>query len=526
MIKALSHSARLAWAGFVLARHGVLPPPPPDGGPSLPVRAMLALARMGAGSNHGNDGGERLSKTLTSLGPSYIKLGQFLATRPDMIGPEMAQNLSRLHDRLAPFAQDDAIAMVERELGAPADKLFDAFGAPVAAASIAQVHKARIAGDGTSREVAVKLLRPGIERRFRADLETFGFAARMAERFSEEARRLRPVDSIAMLAESVSIEMDLRLEAAAISEMAENTADDEGFRVPTVDWQHTARRVLTTEWIDGVKLDDVAALGKAGHDLKKLGQTIMQSFLRHAIRDGFFHADMHPGNLFVDAGGTIVAVDFGIMGRLSQKDRRFLAEILLGFITGEYHRLAEIHFEAGYVPREQSVGNFAQALRAIGEPIMGREADDISMGRLLEQLFFVTGQFNMKTQPQLLLLQKTMVVAEGVARTLDPKLNMWTAGEPVVREWMEQTLGPEGRIQDAAAGAAALGRLLADLPETLAGVGGIVQELGLSSGSGANPPERVASGAPGPGGFRGAGATTALWIVAIALSVIAAAMVL
>ncbi|MCG8649937.1 MAG: AarF/UbiB family protein, partial [Pirellulales bacterium] len=370
--------------------------------------------------------------------------------------------------RLPPFSMAEAERAVKDSLGAPVEDLFAEFGPPVAAASIAQVHKASVNDEsGEKRAVAVKVLRPGIEARFRKDLDAFGFAAGMIEWVHAPSRRLRPTAVVDTLARSVAIEMDLRMEAAAISEMADNTANDEGFRVPRVDWPRSAQRVLTLDWIDGVPLSDHAALKEKGHDLKALGALLIRSFLRHAMRDGFFHADMHPGNLFVDEAGNIVAVDFGIMGRLGPMERRFLAEILYGFITRDYRRVAEVHFEAGYVPRRQSVAMFAQALRAIGEPLMDRTADEISMGHLLGQLFQYTEVFDMQTQPQLLLLQKTMVVVEGVGRALDPQLNMWTTAEPVVREWMESQLGVEGRLQDAAEGAEQVGQFVGVIPKLL-----------------------------------------------------------
>jgi ubiquinone biosynthesis protein len=289
----------------------------------------------------------------------------------------------------------------------------------------------------------------------------------MIERLHRPSRRLRPVAVVETLARSVEIEMDLRMEAAAISEMADNIKDDAGFRVPKVDWTRSARRVLTLDWIDGTPIADHDALRKAGHDLPALGVRLMQSFLKHAMRDGFFHADMHPGNLFVNADGDIVAVDFGIMGRLGLKERLFLAEILHGFITRNYRRVAEVHFEAGYVPRKHSVELFAQALRAIGEPLMDRTASEISMAQLLGQLLRYTEVFDMQTRPELLLLQKTMVVVEGVGRSLDPNLNMWTASEPVVRDWMESHFGAEGRLEAAAEGAASVGRFVGDIPKLL-----------------------------------------------------------
>jgi ubiquinone biosynthesis protein len=325
--------------------------------------------------------------------------------------------------------------------------------------------------------VAVKVLRPGIERRFKIDLDAFTFAARAAEALSAEARRLRLTEVVATLARSVAIEMDLRFEAAALSEMADNTRDDPDFRVPAVDWDRTARDVLTLEWVDAIPLNDRARLAAEGHDLARLARAVIQSFLRHALRDGFFHADMHPGNLFVDAAGDLVAVDFGIMGRLGPKERRFLAEILLGFITRNYRRTAEVHFEAGYVPPHHSVESFAQAIRAIGEPIHNRPAEDISMAKLFMLLFEITALFDMRTRPELLLLQKTMVVVEGVARALDPKLDMWTVAEPVIREWMERHLGPAGRIEGAAVGALEVGRFFSEIPGLLARGATLVAQL-------------------------------------------------
>jgi len=454
---------RLAGAGFVLAREGAFSgidaeAVPPGG------RIGLRLARLIARKKTAGEA-ERMTRAFNRLGPSYVKLGQFLATRADIVGAEMAETLGRLRDEIEPFPEADARAAVERALGKPVEALFASFSPPVAAASIAQVHKAEIAGENGTRAVAVKVLRPGVRRRFRRDLDTFYAGARLVERLDPKARRLRPVAVVDTLARSVTLEMDLRLEAAALSEMAEATASDTGFRVPRVEWERTAREVLTLEWIDGIKLSNLDALRDAGHDLPDLARKLMQAFLRHALRDGFFHADMHQGNLFVDAEGDIVAVDFGIMGRLSRAERRFLAEILFGFIRRDYRRVAEVHFEAGYVPAERhSVDDFAQALRAIGEPIHGQRASDISMARLLTLLFEVTELFDMQTRPELLLVQKTMVVVEGVARSLDPDFDMWSASEPVVRDWIERFLGPAGQIEAAAEGLGALGKLVGELP--------------------------------------------------------------
>jgi ubiquinone biosynthesis protein len=371
--------------------------------------------------------------------------------------------------------------LLEAELGAAAS--YSAFGPPVAAASIAQVHKAEIAGQighnrppgppandtgpAQPRAVAVKMLRPGIEVAFARDLRSFFWAARWIERIEPRARRLEPLKLVETLAQSVALELDLRLEAAAAAEMAENTASDPEFRVPRVDWERTSRRVLTTEWVDGLSIGEKSALAAAGHDLPRLAVRLTQAFLTHALRDGYFHADMHQGNLFVDDEGHIVAVDFGIMGRLDPPARRYLAQILMGFITRDYRRVAEVHFEAGYVPKRHRVEDFAQALRAIGEPIFGRSAADISMARLFMQLFETTALFDMHLRPELVLLQKTMVAVEGVARHLDPEHNLWEAARPVVERFLARELGPEGRLQSAAENARAIGRILTGLPDVL-----------------------------------------------------------
>jgi ubiquinone biosynthesis protein len=465
VIAGASHLVRLGRAGFVFAREGVFAlvdtrPLP------LPARTAVAIARLLERPTT-KSGESRLAAALTKLGPTYVKLGQFLATRPDVVGPVIARDLESLQDKMAPFPQSESEAAVAAAFGKPLSQVYASFGPAVAAASIAQVHRAEIQAGGSRRPVAVKVLRPGIEHRFKSDLDAFFFAARKAEAFSAEARRLRLIEVVSTLARSVAIEMDFRLEAAAASEMAENTREDPDFRVPVVDWDRTAREVLTLEWIDGVRLSDHGALQARGFDLPELGRKVIQSFLRHALRDGFFHADMHPGNLFIDDKGRLIAVDFGIMGRLGPKERRFLAEILLGFITRDYYRTAQVHFDAGYVPRHHSVESFAQAIRAIGEPIHNRTAEDISMAKLLMLLFEVTGLFDMRTRPELLLLQKTMVVVEGVARSMDPKLDMWSTADPVVREWMARNLGPVGRLEDAVEGAGEVGRFLGQVPSLL-----------------------------------------------------------
>ncbi|HTQ14762.1 MAG TPA: 2-polyprenylphenol 6-hydroxylase [Rhizomicrobium sp.] len=466
MIRTLSSLRRLHHAAHVLARHDALVPR--EYLAAMPFSARVARRLLGTRERGDatSPPGKRLALALESLGPAYVKLGQVLATRPDLVGADVANALEALQDRLPPFAMDEAWHSVEAGLGKPLEESFAHFGGAVAAASIAQVHKAATA-DVPPRDVAVKVLRPGIEAQFARDLSAFALAARLAERASAEARRLRFMAVVDTLAASVALELDLRMEAAAASELAENTASDRDFRVPAIDWTRTAARVLTTEWVDGTPIRDAAALERAGHDPKKIAVAVVQSFLRQALRDGFFHADMHQGNLFVDAEGRLVAVDFGIMGRLDPAMRRFLAETLGGFLARDYMRVAQVHYDAGFVPAVHPIETFAQALRAIGEPIFGRTARDVSMARLLQQLFDTTYRFDMPLQPQLVLLQKTMVVVEGVARSLDPDFDIWEAARPVIEHWMVEHMGPEARLRDVGEGVNALGKLARDLPQLL-----------------------------------------------------------
>jgi ubiquinone biosynthesis protein len=447
---ALGPYFRLIRAGFVLAREGALSiagelPPA-----LAPLRFGIWLGRLVERPSVRRTGHvERLNKALNRLGPTYVKFGQTLATRPDVVGPRIANDLAGLQDKMEPFDAALVPAILTAALGDKAEQLTE-LSPPIAAASIAQVHKARLRrGNGTARTVAVKVLRPGVERRFMSDIESFYAVARLADRFVRSTKRLRPVEVVETLDRSARLELDLRLEAAAISEMAENIKDDTGFAIPTVSWDHVAQNVLTTSWVEGIPIRDHAALDAAGVDRKALAAKLLQSFLKHAIRDGFFHADMHPGNLFADPRtGDVIAVDFGIMGRINRKERRFLADILYGFITRNYRLVAERHFEIGYVPKDQSVDDFALAIRSIGEPLHGRTASDISMARVLGQLFVITDLFSMQTRPELVLLQKSMVLVEGVARALDPDLDIWTVAEPVVGDWLRREAGPLGRIED------------------------------------------------------------------------------
>ncbi|MGE5504244.1 MAG: 2-polyprenylphenol 6-hydroxylase [Actinomycetota bacterium] len=443
-MRPLRNLHRLLTIARVLARHDALSLLEEQ----IPAARLLASAlRAGQQPIHDGRPGQRLAAALSELGPTFIKLGQALSTRADLLGEEMAADLSELQDKLPPFPGDQARAIIEEELGAPISALYSEFDdTPVAAASIAQVHFA-VTTEG--RPVAVKVLRPGIDKAFARDIDMLTWLAEWAEFARPRLRRLKPVESMRTFEDSVALEMDLRFEAAAAAELAENFRGDDSFRVPEVDWVRTGRRVLTLERVTGIPVDEREALLAAGLDLDQILAKAASAFFNQVFRDGFFHADMHPGNLFVDPNGELVAVDFGIMGRVDTRTRRFLGEMLLGFLSGDYRRVAEVHFEAGYVPADKSVDAFTQACRSIAEPIMGRPLHEISIAKLLGQLFQVTETFAMETQPQLLLLQKSMLVAEGVGRRLDPRINMWQLARPLVENWMRANLGPEARVREA-----------------------------------------------------------------------------
>lgn len=436
------HVWRLRKWGRVLAKHGVLRGIERDRNTPPPVRRLAKIARFGARIPKV----PAYAKAFQATGPAAIKLGQALATRPDLVGEEAARDLSRLQDALPPESFDDILHAIEQGLERPVDQMFSHIDPePVGAASIAQVHRA-ITTDG--RQVAVKVLRPGIEEKFASAIETYEWAAAQVESMGGELARLRPRLVIATFKQWTTRELDLRREAASASELRENMIAESGYFVPAIDWPRTARRVMTLEWIDGIPLTDRGALIAAGHDLKALAATLVRAFLRQAVIDGFFHADLHQGNLFALPDGRLAAVDFGIMGRIDRQARRWLAEILYGLIVGDYRRVAEIHFEAQYVPAHHSVEEFATALRAVGDPIRGLPVKEISVSQMLDGLFAITRDFDMPTQPHLLLLQKTMVMEEGVATSLDPEINMWEAAEPFLSEWMRSELGPEAAIAD------------------------------------------------------------------------------
>jgi ubiquinone biosynthesis protein len=480
MISSFRHFARLSRTAFLLARYDVLLPreftDEMPSGTRRGTKLLGALARATAGRKAKTQDLEtRISNALVTLGPAYVKFGQVMATRGDIVGPRLAGALSVLQDRLAPFSSEDARAIIEKELGKPIDALFLSLSEPVAAASVAQVHRGEIEQDGQTQIVAVKVLRPGIETVFSRDLQAFAWAAKWIHRLFPKARRLEPQLFVQVLADSVKLEMDLRTEAAAASELGENIASQPDFKVPRVDWDRTTRRVLTTTWIDGISLRDEEGLKDAGFDMEALGTLVVRSFMTQALMDGFFHADMHPGNLFAfnasKGGGNVVpgiaAVDFGIMGRLDEKTRNYLADILWGFLVGDYDGIAVAHIDAGYVPQGVPMKDFAMALRAIGEPLLGRTADQIPMARLLQQLMGTTERFDMHLQPQLVLLQKTMVVVEGVARDLSPGYDMWETARPVVERFMRDMRGPEAALRDVAEGAKSLLTTLKRAPALL-----------------------------------------------------------
>jgi len=401
-------------------------------------------------------------RALTALGPAYIKFGQILSTRPDVVGDALAAEMRVLQDKLPPFSVAEAKQAVERELGMPVDTIFSTFSDPVAAASIAQVHRATLVETG--EDVAVKVLRPGVEKAFQKDVDAFYLAARIIELFSPGSRRLKPMDVIEHFDGVVQGELDLRLESANASEFAANTKGDEGFQLPLINWNYSGRRVMTLGWADGAPMGDNDAIDAAGHDRIELSTRVLQLFLNHALRDGFFHADMHQGNLKVAANGDIIAYDFGIMGYIDEYTRRVYAEILFGFIRRDYKRVAKVHFEAGYVPADRDVDEFARALRAVGEPIFGMDSTRISMARLLTYLFEVTERFGMETRTELILLQRTMVVVEGVARSLNPNMNIWEVASPIVTTYISKSIGPQAVISDLGKTAMVMARFGPRLP--------------------------------------------------------------
>ncbi len=433
----------------------------------ISIRFFFNLISLGANPNlidKKKAPGEKLCVALQGMGTTFIKLGQFLATRPDIIGEELSKSLERLQDKVPAFDLHDAKKIIKKEIGENYYKDITEISQPIAAASIAQVHLAKITYEGTEKQVAVKILRPDIEKLFNEELDALMLFAYIVENSFSKAKRLKLVEVVHLLREITNIEMDLRFEAAAANELYENTKNDQGFIVPKIYWNYTTKKILTLDKVDGVSIREIKKIKELGINQKKLAENLIQLFLRQAVRDGFFHGDMHQGNLFVDSKGNIIPVDFGIMGRLDKNNRKFLAEILYGFIKRDYVKVAEVHFQAGLVPQEASKEEFAQALRSVGEPIFGQSIKDISGGNLLAQLFEITEKFNMPTQPPLLLLQKTMVVVEGVARKLYPETNIWEVSRPVLEDWLKNIKSPKSTIDTAINTSSEILKRIPDLP--------------------------------------------------------------
>tara|TARA_B100000965_G_scaffold81233_1_gene64966 strand:- start:6810 stop:8378 length:1569 start_codon:yes stop_codon:yes gene_type:complete len=410
---------------------------------------------------------ERLCKSIENMGPTFIKLGQFLATRPDIIGEDLSNQLEKLQDKVPPFPSYLAKEKIKKNLGSALFQSIINLSEPVAAASIAQVHKAQINDNGVLKDVAIKVLRPNIKKIFNDEIDALMLFAYIVENIIKKTKRLKLVEVVFLLKEITNHEMDLRFEAAAANEFAENTKNDLGFNVPKIYWNFTSEEVLTLDWIEGISIREKVKLENNKINVNKLSSDIIQHFLRHAVRDGFFHADMHQGNLFINNSGQIVTIDFGIMGRIDKLNRKYLAEILYGFIQRDYKKVAEVHIMAGLVPQTVQVEELSQALRSIGEPIFGQAVKDISGGKLLKQLFEITEKFNMQTQPQLLLLQKTMVVVEGVARKLNPSTNIWDTSKPVLEKWLKETKDPINNFTETLKDSSEILKRLPELPKIM-----------------------------------------------------------
>jgi ubiquinone biosynthesis protein len=388
--------------------------------------------------------GYRLTKFLQALGPIYIKLGQTLSTRPDLVGIEVVENLKSLQDSLPPFDTTIAIAKIEQTFKKNISDIFLKFDpVPVAAASIAQVYKATLL---SGEEVAVKILRPEIIKKYNNDINLLEYIANFLVLWIEKYKRLRPKEVIDVFKDTMRQELNLQNEAAAASRLYDNFKGDDTLLVPQIFWQLTSPEIITLQWIDGISIYDTQAITKAGLKPEDIAAKIAVIFFNQAYRDGFFHGDLHPGNILVLKNGRIALVDFGIIGIISENDRLAIAEILYGFLKRDYHLVAKVHLRAGYIPAGTNLEFFAGSCRAIAEPIIGQKIKNISIGNLLSGLFRITEEFGMATQPQLLLLQKTMIVVEGIGHSLDPEINMWQLAEPWIAKWAAKNLTPEAKI--------------------------------------------------------------------------------
>jgi ubiquinone biosynthesis protein len=434
------HLLRIA---ITLARHDALFPLDLIKSPFITF-----VARLARRERKGVSKGQRLAAAFIELGPTFVKLGQALSVRSDLIGEDIAADLAVLQDKLPPFSAAKAREIIEEEFGAKLEDIFAEFSPEaIAAASIAQVHRAQLK---TGEDVAVKILRPEITAQIARDIELFYWIARLIEKRNRYyAKRLKPVEVIKTFDDIIHGELDMRLEAAGASKLRENFVGFEGFYVPQIYWKYTTQKVFVLEWIDGIKIDDKAAIVKAGHSPDVILANSSRALFKQVFDDGFFHADIHPGNVFVNARGEIVPIDFGIMGRIDANSRMFVAQIMSGFLRRDYDKVADAHFDAGYVPAHKSREQFALACRAVGEPVMDLPINEISVARLLAQMFKVAEDFEMEAQPHLLLMQKTMMMSEGVGRSLNPNLNMWKLAEPLVIEWATKNLGLQAQAFDA-----------------------------------------------------------------------------
>ena len=409
-----------------------------------PIRFLIYLAPWTWFRSNDVPRGVRLRLVLEDLGPIFIKFGQMLSTRRDLVPHDIADELARLQDRVPPFDGAEAIRIVEKSVGRPVAEIFATFDVqPLASASIAQVHAAELF-DG--RRVVVKVLRPDIERVIRRDLELMYLVAGLAQRYWKEGRRLRPVEVVREYEKTIIDELDLMREGANAAELRRNFQDSELLYVPEVHWPCTRRNVLIMERIQGIPVSDIAALKAAGTDMQVLSERGVEIFFTQVFQHNFFHADMHPGNIFVDvtdpARPKYIAVDLGIVGTLEPRDQHYLAENFVAFFNRDYQRVAELHVESGWVPKGTRVDEFESAIRTVCEPIFQRPLKDISFGQLLVRLFQTARRFNMEVQPQLVLLQKTLLNIEGLGRDLYPELDLWKTAKPHLERWMREQLGP------------------------------------------------------------------------------------
>ena len=384
--------------------------------------------------------GVRIRKALEELGPIFVKFGQNLSTRRDLLPNDVADELAKLQDRVPPFPGALARKIIEKEYGQSLSAVFERFDeTPLASASIAQVHVATLPG---GREVVVKVLRPGIEKTIRRDIGLLYAAAHLADRYWREAKRLRPLEVVAEYEKTILDELDLQREAANASQLRRNFLDSPLLYVPEIYWPLTRRNVMVIERIHGTPISEVESLRRQGVDLKLLSERGVEIFFTQVFRDNFFHADMHPGNIFVSPEGRYIAVDFGIMGSLSPSDQHYLAQNFIAFFNRDYHRVAELHVQSGWVPESTRVDEFEGAIRTVCEPIFEKPLKDISFGALLLRLFQTARRFNMEVQPQLVLLQKTLLNIEGLGRQLYPELDLWQTAKPYLEQWMKDQVGP------------------------------------------------------------------------------------